>query len=101
MYNRYVPQPDGSYRRNRMQEAQRPVPPPVQQSAQPSRNERPAPRRREPSAPVSARSFLRKLLPGNLDTEDLLVVVLLLLMAGDCEDDRNSALLTLALYLFL
>lgn len=111
MYNRYVPQPDGSYRRNRMQEAQRPAPPPVQQSAQPytdpqppsepSRNERPAPRRREPSAPVSARSFLRKLLPGNLDTEDLLVVVLLLLMAGDCEDDRNSALLTLALYLFL
>ena len=39
--------------------------------------------------------------PGNLDTEDLLVIVLLLLMAGDCEEDRNTALLTLALYLFL
>ena len=29
------------------------------------------------------------------------MIVLLLLMAGDCEEDRNTALLTLALYLFL
>ena len=29
------------------------------------------------------------------------LVILLLLMAGDSQDDRNSALLTLALYLFL
>jgi hypothetical protein len=31
----------------------------------------------------------------------LLIIVLLLLMAGDCRDDRNTALLTLALYLFM
>ena len=31
----------------------------------------------------------------------LLVVILLLLMAGDCHEDQNSALLTLALYLFM
>lgn len=115
MYNRYVPQPDGSYRRNRMQEPQRPVPPP-QQTAPPAypngnpsqipadappdtRPNRPTQRRRNP--PTSAGSFLRQLLPGNLDTEDLLVVVLMLLMAGDCEEERNNALLTLALYLFL
>ena len=31
----------------------------------------------------------------------LLVIVLLLLMAGDCEEERSNALLTLALYLLL
>jgi len=29
------------------------------------------------------------------------VILLLLLMAGDCEEDQNTALLTLALYLFI
>ena len=46
-------------------------------------------------------SFLRKLLPADFDSSDLLVVLLLLLMSGDCAEDQNSALLTLALYLFL
>lgn len=106
MYNRYIPQPDGSYRRNRMQDSQRPVPQPPQQSQPPQEHasnfsDSSTPRRRNPSAPLSAGGFLRQLLPGNLDTEDLLVIVLLLLMAGDCEEDRNTALLTLALYLFL
>ena len=41
------------------------------------------------------------MLPKDFDTEDLLVILLLLLMAGDCQEDQNSALLTLALYLFL
>lgn len=45
--------------------------------------------------------FLRNLLPPGFCTEDLLVVVLLLLMAGDDRDAQSSALLTLALYLFL
>ena len=45
--------------------------------------------------------FLRQLVPKNLDTGDLLIIILLLLMAGDCQEDRNTALLTLALYLFL
>ena len=35
------------------------------------------------------------------DTGDLLIVLLLLLMAGDCPEDQNTALLTLAIYLFL
>ena len=50
---------------------------------------------------ILAGSFLKQLLPQNLDTEDLLIVILLLLMAGDNGKEQNSALLTLALYLFL
>ena len=93
MYNRYIPQQDGSYRKNRMPEQsprepepsipQAPCPPP------PSREKQ------------SAESFLRQLLPKNLDTGDLLIIILLILMAGDCREEKNTALLTLALYLFL
>ena len=119
MYNRYVPQPDGSYRRNRIQDPQRVVTPSGQQArpqesygsdqtpqTSPNTSQYPyrgcqTQRRSNPSVPASAGSFLRRLLPGNLDTEDLLVVVLLLLMAGDCEEERSNALLTLALYLLL
>ena len=46
-------------------------------------------------------AFLQNLLPGDFDTSDLLIVLLILLMAGDCQEDQNSALLTLVLYLFL
>lgn len=42
--------------------------------------------------------FLQRLLPKNFDTGDLIVILLLLLLAGDCEEDRSTALLTLALY---
>ena len=45
--------------------------------------------------------FLRNLLPKDFDTGDLMIVLLLLLMAGDCTEDRNTALLTLALYFFM
>jgi hypothetical protein len=45
--------------------------------------------------------FLRNLLPKDFDTGDLLIVLLLLLMAGDCKEDQSWAWLTLALYLFL
>lgn len=45
--------------------------------------------------------FLKNLLPKNMDTGDLIIILLLLLMANDCEQDRNHALLTLALYFFL
>lgn len=45
--------------------------------------------------------FLRQLLPKDTDTGDLLIGALLLLMAGDCQEDKSTALLTLALYLFM
>ena len=93
MYNRYIPQQDGSYRKNRIPEQKPPQPsipqPPCPCPPPPSRTE------------ASAEGFLRQLLPKNLDTGDLFIILLLLLMAGDCQEDKNTALLTLALYLFL
>lgn len=107
MYNRYIPQPDGSFRRNAVPERQPtpprpPCPPPEPPPAPPP----PKPERccREKPAPPPATgigSFLRQLLPKDFDTADLMVVLLLLLMAGDCPEEQNTALLTLALYLFM
>ena len=45
--------------------------------------------------------FFRKLLPEGLDLGDLMILLLLLIMAGDSREDPNTALLTLVLYLFL
>ena len=92
MYNRYGPQQDGSYRKNRI---------PEQKPAQPSIPPAPCSPPPPSCTGASAEGFLRQLLPKNLDTGDLLIVILLLLMAGDCQEDQNTALLTLALYLFL
>ena len=92
MYNRYIQQQDGSYRKNRMPE----------QSPPPQHHRPPEPAPPPPSRTGrSAEGFLRSLLPKNLDTGDLVVILLLLLMAGDCKEEQNTALLTLALYLFL
>lgn len=61
----------------------------------------PAPRVQKQPEPAGIGSFLKQLLPQNFDTEDLLIILLLLLMSGDCREDQNTALLTLVLYLFL
>ena len=45
--------------------------------------------------------IFKNLLPKNIDTSDLIIILIILLMANDCEKDRNHALLTLALYFFL
>ena len=99
MYNRYIPQPDGSYRRNAMpdqrQQSQRPAPPPPPPAPSP-----PLPHRQPPrQEPISG--FLRQLIPQGFDTGDLIIVLLLLLIAGDNQESRNQALLTLALYFIL
>lgn len=117
MYNRYIPQPDGSYRRNRVPEPQnhtpRPNPPPKEPCPPPAPDECPPPEHKEPPRKCSVRkespskqessisSFFRNILPRDLDTGDLLVIILLLLMAGDCAEDQNTAMLTLAMYLFM
>lgn len=104
MYNRYVPQADGSFRRNRVAEPQQKPhsPPQKQESApcpQPQEEEcHPVRQHRKESPPGG---FLRQLLPKDFDTGDLIVILLLLLMAGDCEEDRNHALLTIALYFMM
>lgn len=138
MYNRYIPQPDGSFRRSQMpdssqqpsQRPEQPRPQPVQQHCEPEepsvcqpkqeippcRQGQPCPNRRPPNRQTNQRpqksaecgessfgvgSFLRNLLPRDFNTEDLLIVLLLLLMSGDRQEDQNTALLTLALYLFM
>ncbi len=126
MYNRYVPQPDGSFCRSRCPDREPPVPPapprPVEPSKcsgeispnpQPQKQPCPPPRPQKPGRPHPSKcenpdtcgtgigSFLRQLLPKNLDTGDLIVILLLLLMSSDCQEDQNTALLTLVLYLFL
>lgn len=95
MYNRYIPQQDGTYQKNRIPTS--PPPPPPQPPSQPPCEETKPPYRK----PDGAFSFLQQLLPQNLDTGDLLIIILLLLMAGDGKDNKNTWLLTLALYLFL
>ena len=127
MYNRYIPQPDGTYRRNTLPDPIRPklakqpeIPKcqqadescaPIQHPSQPPKKEPhcnnkqdPCTKRKEPEpchSSGSIGSFFKQLLPKDFDTGDLLIVLLLLLMAGDCADDQNTALLTLVLYLFM
>lgn len=101
MYNRYIPQQDGTYKRNRAEEAPRPpqsnpTPPPP-----PPESPRPPFPVYTPPASGNIGGFLRRLIPKDFDTGDLIVVLLLLLMAGDKPEDKNTALLTLALYCFL
>lgn len=114
MYNRYIPQSDGSYRRRTVQDpsTSHPSPPPSLPCPEPEESgncpqppcescpKAPQPRRELPCS-QGASGFLKNLLPNGLDTEDLLILVLLLLISGDCREDRNLPLLTLALYLFL
>ena len=96
MYNRYIPQNDGSFRRRQIQDPAAHLKPP----APPPENDTPPPPPRKPPEP-QIRSFLRHLLPKEFDTGDLIIVLLLLLMAGDCQEEQNTALLTLALYFFM
>lgn len=101
MYNHYIPQSDGTHRRSPVQEASTTFQPISHKPECPS----PPPRHHDPkpySSPGgSVGTFLRQLLPRDFDIADLIVVLLLLLMASDKQEDSNSALLTLALYLFL
>ena len=107
MYNRYIPQPDGSYRRNPMQEPrqnpQRQTPPQQrsapQQPAPPPPVQPPPQKKPQQTEPITG--FLRQLIPQGFDTGDLIIVLLLLLIAGDSQESRSNALLTLALYFIL
>ena len=122
MYNRYVPQSDGTFQRCRINDTpakpqpphKEPPCPPFEPECSLSPPPKPAPRpcsrpkprpqrtesRQEPQG-GNVFSFFRQLLPRDFDTGDLLVVILLLLMSSDCQEDQNTALLTLALYPFL
>lgn len=102
MYNRYIPQPDGSYRRNRMPDQQHTQAPPPAANQAPAIQDHPSPHNKTAAInnePITG--FFKKLLPKGLETGDLIIVLLLLLIAGDSEENRNNALLTLALYFLL
>ena len=126
IYNRYIPQNDGTYRRTLVPEKLRnsgqpasksmdfPVPEKQEEAAAESlqpklahksaskelhRQSKPNFHKAPPTKP--AKDFFRTLLPKDLETGDLLIIALLLLMSGDNSEDHNSALLTLALYLFM
>lgn len=103
MYNRYIPQPDGSYRRNPMPEQRQSQPRQVSRSSPPPSTPIQAPPSpiQQPPQSEPILGFLRQLLPQGFDTGDLIIVLLLLLIAGDSQESRNNALLTLALYFVL
>ena len=108
MYNRYIPNPDGSFDRRAVQSPQNqpklvPESPPVtmQQPAPPQPENKVPPAQLHLPRTQSTGSFLRNLLPKEFDTGDLLVVLLFLLIASECEEEKPNALLTLALYFFM
>ena len=101
MYNHYIPQSDGTYRRSAQPEHRKPAPPP---KPEPPKECPPEPPKPLPCPPQqnqgSVLEFLRGLLPKGLDTADLMIVFLLLLMNRD-DEGGISPVLTLALYFLL
>ena len=104
MYNHYIPQSDGSYRRSAVPEQRRPSPP--KPKPEPPKQEPPCPPTEPPQpAPCPPQSqgvldFLKGLLPREIDTADLMIVFLLLLMNKE-DEGGLSPILTLALYFLL
>lgn len=90
MYNRYIPAPDGTYKKHSVSDPPCPPTPPPE-----------PPKFHKPSGSGNIGHFLGNLLPAGLDTEDLIVVLLLLLISGDCKNGSNTALTTMLIYLFL
>lgn len=96
MYNRYIPQHDGGYQKKRLPDN---VPKPIAQSAPPPP---PCPpEKTPPTKHAGVLDFFKGLLPSELDTGDLLIILMLLLMAGDNKESKHTPLLTLVLYLLM
>lgn len=91
MYNRYIPSADGTYQRKVV-----PSPPKVQ-----TRQEPPPPKQEPP--PPKPQPMPRGILPQlHLDTGDILVLLILLLVLTEGEDaDPLSILVTIAAFLLM
>ena len=111
MYNRYIPQSDGSFQRSPVQDTSQNRPrgngaQMQRQNAPPQAppQQVPLPPQSSPAPPVhgegTVQSFLSGLLPQSFDTEDMIIILLLLLL-GNAGKDNNNAFLTLIIYLFL
>lgn len=100
MYNRYIPNPDGSYARNRMPDNIKNGKPDHNSSFEhhPQLQNYTPNDRQISDHPLS---FIRQLFGSSFDMGDLIVILLLLLMAGDSKEERSNALLTIALYFIL
>ena len=120
MYNRYIPQPDGSFQKQKLQEPQgchsgpSDINPEITVPAitcEPLSNDPPDAHSNNCSSDFQVPEqhpgafgigqFLKSLIPKGLDVEDLMVILLLLLISGDKGKDGNTALFTLGAYLFL
>ena len=98
VYNRYIPQPDGTYLRMDVQ--------PQQTTAAPQPEPQPAAPCAQPLPPAPCArpegGFLSRLLPRGADTGDLLVIAILLLLLVDSDaDDPLPVILTLAAFILL
>ena len=93
VYNRYIPQEDGSFRKSQVSE-----PPYSSDTPHPEQSRS---HDTKPASALGIGEFLKRILPENLDIEDLIVILLLLLISQDENKDSNQALLTLGAYLFL
>lgn len=100
MYNRYTPRQDGGFNRNRMAESNPPPPRPKQQDAL---GRQPPPNHGHGSHGEigSASGFLSALLPKQMDTGDLLMLLILLLLLSDGSEDAPDPLLTIALFFLM
>ncbi|MBQ3355918.1 MAG: hypothetical protein IJG45_02215 [Oscillospiraceae bacterium] len=114
MYHRYMPTGNGQYRRQDIPDrkpvpspppvvsASSPPPPPAPPAPVPTPPPMPAPP--PPIAPGSAAPlpipFLEKLFPG-MDSGDLLLLLIMLLLLSEGTEDAVSAVMTLAIFLIL
>lgn len=108
VYNRYSPRQDGTYQRNRISEPtpsdppKSPNIPPIPEQAQiPALTRQPHTSTQTTDAPRSPMHFITDLLPSDMDTGDMLVLLVLLLLAADGNEDSSNPLLTLALFFLM
>lgn len=98
MYNRYTPNQDGSYQKDRMPEHRSA---PAKSNSQQCASEQSAGSSGHCTGKNDVRSVLETLLPGGIDTGDLLMLLIVLLLLRDGSEEAPSALLTIALFFLL
>lgn len=109
MYNRYTPRQDGSFHRNRVPDSGEGSPTRHNAPASPGTaadgafSPQPPCSKESPSQPLpsSASGFFSGLLPKNMDTGDLLMLLILLLLLCDGSENAPNPLLTIALFFLM
>ncbi len=95
MYQRYIANPDGTFRKTVVDDPPAPAAPCAPETPPNCPPQPPPP----PCVPEPAPFSLRSLLPQSLDVGDLLLVLILLLLLIDSEeDDARSVLFLLAAF---